>query len=356
MSRDFSGQTNPNYAGTPSPPDNREGAFEMPVQYQRRSNRPRPLSMAYPSDSGRQSLPPPPPPQGHPASRSVSQGRVEYHGMSYNDQSTSYNAAASHRPRLAQYDQAQPSPGFNEHMAATPAHFDTPSRAPGSRRAASAGAVVSSAGSSRATSQSRNRSPSNSNWEPGMPLPPPPPGPPPAARSVSVSGSSESSSMRTTPSSNRTTRRGPPVLGTGLGSIPPTPADWIDEGYLNSRPTETLYVDTAKAAKAPELTDEDPHDPSNQRTPGSGGLFRSSAVRDPSAKGIRERRIERRNRQSQVFEPPSAISANGNPWADALEQIKPSNLILPDQTNGLDQDRHPTSGKVQSNPWQYPQH
>ncbi|OQD64978.1 hypothetical protein PENPOL_c006G08234 [Penicillium polonicum] len=350
MSRDFSSQPNPNFTGTPSPPDNREGAFEMPVQYQRRSNRPRPLSMIYPSDSGRQSLPPPPPPQGHPASRSVSQGRVEYHGMPYNDQATPYNAAASHRPRLAQYDQAQPSPGFNEHMAATPAHFDTPSRAPGSRRAASAGAVVSSAGSSRATSQSRNRSPSNSNWEPGMPLPPPPPGPPPAARSVSVSGSSESSSMRTTPSSNRTTRRGPPVLGTGLGSIPPTPADWIDEGYLNSRPTETLHIDTAKAAKAPEPTDGDPHDSSNQRTPGSGGLFRSSAVRDPSAKGIRERRIERRNRQSQVFEPPSAISVNGNPWADALEQIKPSNLILPDQTNSPDQDRHPTSGKYNQTP------
>ncbi|KAJ5505815.1 hypothetical protein N7453_004772 [Penicillium expansum] len=349
MSRDFSGQTNPSFAGTPSPPDNREGAFDMPAQYQRRSNRPRPLSMVYPSDSGRQSLPPPPPPQGHPSSRSVSQGRVGYQGMPYNDQAIPYNAA-SHRPQLAQYDQAQPSPAFNEHMSVTPAHFDTPSRAPGSRRAASAGAVISSAGSSRATSQSRNRSPSNSNWEPGMPLPPPPPGPPPAARSVSVSGSSESSSLRTTQSSNRTARRGPPVLGTGLGSIPPTPADWIDEGYLNSRPTETLYVDTAKAAKAPEPTDGDPHDSSNQRTPGSGGLFRSSAVRDPSAKGIRERRIERRNRQSQVFEPPSAISPNGNPWADALDQIKPSNLILPNQTNSPDQDRHPTSGKYNQPP------
>lgn len=127
------------------------------------------------------------------------------------------------------------------------------------------------------------------------------------------------------------------MLGTGLGSIPPTPADWIDEGYLNNRPTENLYVDTAKAAKAPEPTD---HDSSNQRTPGSGGLFRSSAVRDPSAKGIRERRIERRNRQSQVFEPPSAISATGNPWADALDQIKPSNLILPE--NNSDQAQHPT--------------
>ncbi|EKV04647.1 hypothetical protein PDIG_88140 [Penicillium digitatum PHI26] len=349
MSRDFSSQPISHFAGTPSPPDNREGVFEMPTQYQRRSNRPRPISMAYPPDSGRQSLPPPPPPRGHPASRSVSHGRVGYQGMSYNDPAIPYNAS-SHIPQLALYDQAQPSPGFDEHMSATPANFDTPSRAPGSRRAASAGAVISSAGSSRATSQSRNRSPPNGNWEPGMPLPPPPPGPPPAARSVSVSGSTESSSLRVTQNSNRTTRRGPPVLGTGLGSIPPTPADWIDEGYLNSRPTETLYVDTAKAAKTLEPKDSDPQDSTDQRTPGSGGLFRSSAVRDPSAKGIRERRIERRNRQSQVFEPPSAISPNGNSWADALEQIKPSNLILPDQTNNPDHYRHPTSGKYNQTP------
>ncbi|CAG8306055.1 unnamed protein product [Penicillium salamii] len=346
MTQTFPGQGSSNFMETPSPPNHRESEYDMPAQYQRRSNRPRPLSMVYSSDSGshHQSLPPPPPPQG-PANRSVSQSRVEYQGTPYGDQTANYNTPPSHRLRP---HQAQIQSGFPQ----TPAHLETPSRPPASRRAASAGAVVSSAGSSRAASQSRNRSPSNSNWEPGMPLPPPPPGPPPTTRSVSVSGSSESS-MRTpqgssTHDSGRTSRRAPPVLGTGLGSIPPTPADWIDEAYLNNRPTEELYVDTAKAAKHTESTD--PHDPSHQKTPGSGGLFRSSAVRDPSAKGIRERRIERRNRQSQVFEPPSAISQNGNPWADALEQIKPSNLILPEQSSSPDQIRHPSSAKYTPTP------
>ena len=64
----------------------------------------------------------------------------------------------------------------------------------------------------------------------------------------------------------------------------------------------------------------------------SSGLFRSPAVRDTSAKGIRERRTERRNRQSQVFDDYSAVSTtNNNPWADALDQLKPSNLVLGEQ-------------------------
>ena len=82
-----------------------------------------------------------------------------------------------------------------------------------------------------------------------------------------------------------------------------------------------------------------------QRTPGSGGLFRSPAVRDPSAKGIRERRIERRNRQSQTFEDMSAVSSSSNPWADALEHIKPSNLVFPEHRQSPDHTRNPPSSR-----------
>lgn len=183
-----------------------------------------------------------------------------------------------------------------------------------------------------------------------MPLPPPPPGPPPAARSVSVSGSSESSTARTPQGPNRTRTRPPPLMGSGLGSIPPTPADWVDEEYINHRPSgedrEPLHVDTSRALATPERADHpDSGETSRQRTPGSGGLFRSSAVRDPSAKGIRERRIERRNRQSQTFDDMSAVSSSGNPWAEALEKIKPSNLILPEPRNSPDHVRQPTSAR-----------
>lgn len=183
-----------------------------------------------------------------------------------------------------------------------------------------------------------------------MPIPPPPPGPPPTVRSVSVSGSSESSSARTPQGPVRSRARPPPLMGTGLGSIPPTPADWVDEEYLKSRPSrdEPLHIDTTKAISAPdraEYLDSNGKMRENQRTPGSGGLFRSPAVRDPSAKGIRERRIERRNRQSLTFDDMSAVSSSGNPWADALEQIKPSNLILPEARNSPDPTQQPSSSK-----------
>ncbi|KAJ5089556.1 hypothetical protein N7532_008240 [Penicillium argentinense] len=352
------GSPNPNIAVSSSvtPPQNpvRENDFDVSTDYQRRSvHRPRPLSMVYPSEAGpsRQSLPPPPPPQGHPGSRSVSQSRVDgYQGMGYN------SVAQQPRPRISSsnYEQPLPSPAMRGNaLGSSYGQLEAPQRPPASRRAASAGAVVSSAGSSGAASQSRNRSPSNSGWEPGMPLPPPPPGPPPTTASVSVSGSSESSSARTVHVPSRTRAR-PPVLGTGLGSIPPTPADWVDEEYMNHRPTqesEFLYVDTAKARAMPNPVD-DPNSndvtQQSQRTPGSGGsgLFRSSAIRDPSAKGIRERRIERRNRRSQCIEDMSAISTSGNPWADALEQIKPSNLVLPDHEKASPDPVHqPTSSR-----------
>lgn len=143
-------------------------------------------------------------------------------------------------------------------------------------------------------------------------------------------------------------------MGTGLGSIPPTPADWVDEEYINHRPSndrEPLYIDTNKAMKTPDLPDNlDSNDQlqQSQRTPGSGGsgLFRSPAIREPSAKGIRERRIERRNRQSQHFEDMSAVSStSGNPWADALEQIVPSNLVLPQPKNSPEHTRQPSSSR-----------
>ncbi|KAJ5221667.1 uncharacterized protein N7469_010554 [Penicillium citrinum] len=342
VSPDGYGSFNPNIAVTsaPTPSQNfaTENEFDAPINYQRRSTqRPRPVSMVYGNETGpsRQSLPPPPPPpQGNPGSRSVSQSRVDaYQGIAYN------SAGLQHRPQVSSsnYEQplASPSLGANFHGSSY-GQLEAPERPPASRRAASAGAVVSSSGSSRSISQTRHHTPPNNGWGPGMPLPPPPPGPPP---SQSVSGSSESSSARTIPGPSRTRAR-QPSFGTGLGSIPPTPADWVDEEYMNSRPTqesEPLSIDTTKAQRLPDASNgSNSNDPSqqSQRTPGSGGsgLFRSSAIRDPSAKGIRERRIERRNQQNQnVEDARSAVSNSANPWADSLENIKPSNLVFSEQ-------------------------
>ncbi|PKX92645.1 uncharacterized protein P174DRAFT_442511 [Aspergillus novofumigatus IBT 16806] len=231
------------------------------------------------------SLPPPPPlPQGATGSRSSSQSR---------------------RPL-----QSSSSASEQYHMTPTP-QFDNFTRAPGSKRAVSAGPMVGSASSSRATSQSRS-----------MPLPPPPPGPPPTARSQSVSGLSETSGMRNSQISTR--RRPPPVMGTGLDSIPPTPAGWVDEGSgegRHRRDRELPNIDTSSAALANRgITGSESRDPtlSSQNS--------ANTIRDASAKGIRER----------LFEDFSAVSSN---------QVKPSDLVLDNSNPSHGNGRHPNSTK-----------
>jgi hypothetical protein len=168
-----------------------------------------------------------------------------------------------------------------------------------------------------------------------MPLPPPPPGPPPAPRSQSVSGLGDASSSRSSQASTRTARQAP-SLGTGLGSIPPTPAGWVDEGLSEPapKPDRAPLVDTPSQIASWEANGSGSSGAHTSRGSVSGGLSRSAAIRDSSVKGIRERRIERRNRQSQVFDDYSAVSTSTNPWADALDQLKPSNLVLDGRAGG----------------------
>ncbi|KAJ5679369.1 hypothetical protein N7462_007613 [Penicillium macrosclerotiorum] len=361
--QDAYAQAGPNNGAAPPPPAShqsyRSGEFENPVDYQRQPvHRPRPLSMVYGNETElyRQSLPPPPPPQGNLGSRSVSQQRNDnYQNIAYRSPLT----PSQSRTSTSGYDQSVSSPGPLNHLPGPASGlYDAQLRPPASRRAASAGAVPSSAGSSRAPALSRGPSPSTNGWGLGMSLPPPPPGPPPTNRAVSVSGSSESSSARTPQAqgSNRPRARPPPLMGTGLGSIPPTPAGWVDEEYINHRPDvqqESPPVDTVSIVQSPvqspdPISSPNPNQQSqqSQRTPSSGGngLFRSSAVRDSSAKGIRERRIERRNRQSQVLDDTNAgTPISSNPWADALEQIVPSDLVFPETTDSPDHTRQASS-------------
>ncbi|KAL2798419.1 hypothetical protein BJX66DRAFT_295560 [Aspergillus keveii] len=273
------------------------------------------------------SLPPPPPlPHGAPSSRSSSHNRAEV----YHDQSQ-YNSGS--RPYIMVSEDNLQHSQMNGYTYTNGVQRDEFGRAPSARRAVSAGPIVGSASTSRATSQLRSGSPQGPAWEPGMPLPPPPPGPPPVPRSQSVSGLGDASSSRSSQSFTRVSRQ-PPSLGTGLGSIPPTPAGWVDEGPADttSRGKAPLNIDTSSQAISRDLNGSASNEASNSsRNSTSGGLFRSPAVRDTSAKGIRERRIERRNRQSQILDDYSAVSNSTNPWADALEQVKPSNLVLEDQ-------------------------
>ncbi|PYI06463.1 hypothetical protein BO78DRAFT_397191 [Aspergillus sclerotiicarbonarius CBS 121057] len=318
---------------------------DAPLEYrQRRLPRTRPLSMAVPSETGhnrRVSLPPPPPLPPSISSRSSSQNRGDTYGEPA-------SVMAGSRPHIVVSPENLRSTQLTDenHMFETAQSFDT-DRPPAARRAVSAGPAVNSASSSRAHSQSGTRSPSGPGWEPGMPLPPPPPGPPPAARSQSVSGLSDASSFRNSQAPVRTGRaRPPPVLGTSLDSIPPTPAGWVDEGSTEAKSKGDRLPLTIDTATTPSVGGPESLESSRaSQNPNSGGLFRSPAIKDPNAKGIRERRIERRNRQSQVFDNLSAVSMSSNPWAEALEQLKPSNLVLGESSVDSDNARAQASAK-----------
>ena len=217
---------------------------------------------------------------------------------------------------------------------------DSALRPPASRRAASTGGIGLNASSSRSSSQS----PVNS-WEPGMPLPPPPPGPPPAgARSQSLSRHPEANFQLGHSLTAPVRSRHAPGCGTNLDAIPPTPADWKDEDVDSRRnwtgtpnvPTP-LHIDTGSLVRRRMVDDQSslssvPTDSSNSshqhRGSSSGMLLRSPAVRNRSAKGIRERRSESRSGFGRAPEVASAISMVSDPWDEALDNIKPTDLVL----------------------------
>jgi hypothetical protein len=157
--------------------------------------------------------------------------------------------------------------------------------------------------------------------------------------------------------------RQPPALGTSLDPVPPTPAGWVDDdSIVNTRPLRTpvgtLHIDTMNLvrSRSPRIDSEisenmysETTEPfssitgdsfnirseTSTNTSMSVGLFRSSAVRrDPSAKGIRERRSESRTGKERATPEYSAVSVNSNPWADAMENVKPADLILPAHESG----------------------
>lgn len=137
----------------------------------------------------------------------------------------------------------------------------------------------------------------------------------------------------------KTRVRAPPSLGTGLGSIPPTPAGWVDDESQHGKGKELPKTEANGEALPSYVAPNSDNSvyPSTSR----GNLLRSPALRDPSAKGIRERRIERRNRQSQVFED-SDILPPDSTWGDGVDQVKPSNLVL---ANPNGDSRAPSSAK-----------
>ncbi|KAM7204890.1 hypothetical protein V8F20_003352 [Naviculisporaceae sp. PSN 640] len=130
--------------------------------------------------------------------------------------------------------------------------------APAARRAASTPAVGT-------PTSARSRSSSQIRWEgSGMPVPPPPPGPPPsAARSQSAQRISSGSDPIISPP----TRRPPPSGVTALGPVPPTPANWQENGQMpNSQQPQPQPQQQQQQQAQPQQRPESPNHRLSQGT------------------------------------------------------------------------------------------
>ena len=224
---------------------------------------------------------------------------------------------------------------------------DSEPRPPNSRRAASTGAI----GLSTSTARPFNNPQIQSNWGSSMPIPPPPPGPPPPGlRSQSLSRTIEHTAPIRSPGTV-TRDRHPPGRGTGLDTIPPTPADWREDdagaqGAWSKRSNlpGRLHLNTENLGSSTSVSSEVvvAYEPTNgstvtqlrQESPG-GALLRSPAVRNRSAKGIRERRNESRNGRPRGIEDLNETSVSTVIWSDAPKSVRPSDLVIPSASSGM---------------------
>ncbi|KAK2762066.1 hypothetical protein FQN54_001073 [Arachnomyces sp. PD_36] len=329
-----SGYTNTPLSATSVPP-------ETPSGYRYSSSRSRPPSLVQQQGEspsiGYQSSFPPPPPLGASSSRPPSNHGPDMFGMSPLGPRSNMPISPSPQTHQNNAPNQQPQSRYPPDLRST-IQTDLAMSPPGSRRAVSTGAIDGGDNSSRTSTRQNSRSPQGqSNWGPGMPLPPPPPGPPPTARSQSVHESTDRNIVSPTA---RRKQRAPPVLGTSLDRVPPTPAGWVDpdmsrsvRGHRDNQQAEANDIDIANLRTAAPVTDGTSIQPDSDRRRLSGGLFRNAATRDPSAKGIRERRIESKH----VKDNPSRDERSpmsGNPWADAIDEVKPADLVLSNSGGG----------------------
>ncbi|KAL8902352.1 MAG: hypothetical protein Q9207_004773 [Kuettlingeria erythrocarpa] len=336
-----------------------------PLGYE--SNRSPPLSGTHHASSSighaspAQDFPPPPPPAARARVRSSSKSHAE---RLLSTLSSRGKTQATSSPTSA-IDALQVS--TTQALAQAPEDVaESSARPPASRRAASTGGI----GVSGQTSRTTSRSPSQTRWEPGMPLPPPPPGPPPAAtRSQSLNRSADASPADHLSVPAPRSRR-PPGNGTALAPVPPTPADWREElpnpsdiahaaTASRAQVVAPLHIDTSVVFRSGLAHDGEtltavsanPYSAHVRRDSSYGALTRSPAVRNRSAKGIRERRSESRNGKGRAADEPADIQSNTITVSpESLDNVKPTDLVLPVGSGSFSKRRatnriSPSSGK-----------
>lgn len=99
---------------------------------------------------------------------------------------------------------------------------------------------------------------------------------------------------------------------------------------------------SVSASQTPSVahTPEYGSSPHETHRPASGGLFRSSALRDSNVKGIRERRIERRSTRIRLSEDFNAPTSHNNLWEKPLDKNAATKLALSGQSGAQDLSRH----------------
>ncbi|KIW77755.1 hypothetical protein Z517_07588 [Fonsecaea pedrosoi CBS 271.37] len=178
--------------------------------------------------------------------------------------------------------------------------------APASRRAASADACSSQPSSVQNQEGSSSRSSSKQrSWVPGMPLPGPPPGPPPSASRSHSAGSGRTLAQPQATGVNSRSGHRAPLHAPLLSPMPPTPANWRDESShrSSSRTPMPLHIETTNL-------DREDFAPT--------GLTRSAALRVSSAKGLLERRKQRRSLHEGQLSDFSALTIDTDPWFSSL--------------------------------------
>ena len=144
--------------------------------------------------------------------------------------------------------------------------------------------------------------------------------------------------------------------GSNLEPVPPTPADWSEdmaEGNTTSNAASTwprpraLHIDTV-GVSGDHVSQDSPVVPRADETSSfshgrsvsaAGALLRSPAIRNRSAKGIRERRSESRNGKSRHVEDLISVPSSGVEVLDAADEMKPGDLILPLGSGSLSRRR-----------------
>ncbi|KAI9733553.1 MAG: hypothetical protein M1834_003154 [Cirrosporium novae-zelandiae] len=353
--------TNPSQYQTPVTSASIVSSPENVTSHRFRPLRPRPQSLILPSHDvppGRASpLPPPPPPQNN-NSRASSRNTGDRRQSAFNIQNLASRLRdQSQPPAIKQLQQSTV-----EALASAPRdQLSIPmDRPPASRRAASTGDINTLQGYP-AVRDISSRSPSGRAWEPGMPLPPPPPGPPPNARTQSARSTTEDDSTKQFPLAHPIpkSRRSNILGGTRLETVPPTPADWVDEDlgpsnrWLGQRSTPVpVNVQSIPRTRSPlaqsTITNEDGSMERTRSDSSASGLYRSSAIRDPNAKGIRERRTESRHGKERAVEPQESLMEGINSFLRG-EDIRPADLDLSYADPKISHRRASTRSNMKSN-------